>query len=325
MNVTRRQFLGTTALSGLCLTGLETQADAKTGMPTRVLGRTGIRVPVIAMGGGSRLLAYKVEDKALEAMEKAINLGINYLDSAAEYGDGKSEQWVGKLMPTRRKDVILVTKTNQRTYDTAMRQIERSLKYLQVDKVDLLHIHSLLDEATLAAIEAKDGALGALLKLRDQKVARAIGVTCHSDPTVLAKALERHDFDCVQMALNAAKAGMKNGPRGMIVNEALKTSFETVALPIARRKKMGILAMKIFAQDDLVGKAPIEKLIRYTLSLPVSAAVLGMPKLEFLDENARVAKSFKPLPAAEMKQLSGELAAKFKMAIDRRMANHVDS
>jgi len=106
----------------------------------------------------------------------------------------------------------------------------------------------------------------------------------------------------------------------------LKTSFEDVALPVARRKKMGVIAMKVFAQEALVGQAPPEKLLYYPLSLPgVTLAVAGMPKFEFIDQNVALAKAFKALPAAEMKQLSSTLADRNKAALDRFFSNHVDA
>jgi aryl-alcohol dehydrogenase-like predicted oxidoreductase len=270
---------------------------------------------------------YKDEDKALEALNRAFDLGINYMDTAFGYGNGLSETRVGKVMAARRKKdgIFLATKIEARNGDEAARTVEGSLKRLQADQIDLVHIHSLEDEADLAQIEAKDGILNRLLKFRDEKAIRFVGITCHNDPTVLAKALERHDFDCTQMALNAALAGMKSGKHGMEINEAMKTSFETIALPVAVRKKMGVIAMKIYAQEGLTGEAPAEKLLYYSLSLPVSLAVVGMPSLDFIEQNVQLARAFKPLPKSEMQQLSGTLAPKHKMALDRRFANHIDA
>src|SRR4029077_17627656 len=132
--------------------------------------------------------------------------------------------------------------------DAAMRTIEGSLKRLQTDHLDLIHIHGLTTDDDLAAGEAKDGVINTLLKLRDQKVTRFIGVTSHTDPVVLKQALERHDFDCTQMALNAGMVNMLSGGggRGMLPNPAMTTSFETTALPVALKKKMGVLAIKIY-------------------------------------------------------------------------------
>jgi uncharacterized protein len=327
MTVSRRRFLKATG-AGMAV-GAAWRADAQakpaaTKLPMRVLGKTGVKVSIVAMGGGSRFLMYKEEDKALEALTRAFDLGINYMDTAYGYGNGLSEERVGKVMKDRRKGIFLATKINKRKGDEAMQIIEGSLKRLQTDHVDLMHIHDLKGEDDLAAIEAKDGVLAVLRKLRDQKVARFIGITSHTDPTVLKTALERHDFDCTQMALNAAMVGMKSSPKGMVPNVDMQTSFETVALPVARAKKMGIIAMKIFGQEALVGAAPNDKLLYYSLSLPVATAVLGMPKLEHLEEDVKLAQSFKALPKGEMRTLGKELSAKYKLALDSQMHHHHD-
>jgi len=327
MRISRRRFLETTGFGTLAVGAAIGAEGGKTGaLPKRKLGHTGVEVSILAMGGGSRFLMYKEEDKALEALNRAFDLGITYMDTAYGYGNGLSETRVGKVMAERRKKdgIFLATKIEARKGDDAARIIEGSLKRLQTDQIDLIHIHSLEDEADLAEIEAKDGILNRLLKLRDEKVTRFIGITCHNDPTVLATALDRHDFNCTQMALNAALVGMKAG-HGMEINAAMKTSFETVALPVANRKKMGVIAMKIFAQEGLLGQAPPEKLLYYSLSLPVSLAVVGMPSLEFIEQNVAHARAFQPLPKAEMQELSGRLSAKNKMALDLRFANHIDA
>lgn len=315
MSISRRKFMETAAAGALAA-----GTGAAATLPMRTFGRTGARVSILAFGSGSRFLAYKEEEQALAALNEALDLGINYIDTAASYGDGLSEQRVGKVLKARgRNGLWLTTKVEPRNGDEAMRIIERSLKNLQQDNVDLLHIHSLSTPDDLAAIEAKDGVLARLYKLRDQKVARHVGITCHTDPAVLKTALERHDFDCTQFALNAAKIGQAGE-----VHYTPETSFETVALPVALRKKMGVTAMKIFAQDKLSGKAPVEKLIRYSMSLPVAAAVIGMPKLEFLRQNVEIARNFTPMPKAEMQELSGELSRKYKASIDRYFAGHID-
>ncbi len=329
MTLSRRRFLkgtGAGVAIGAALTA-ERRASAKAStdkIPTRVLGKTGARVSILVMGGGSRFLMYKEEDKALEALNKAFDMGITYMDTAYGYGNGLSEERVGKVMKERRKGIFLATKINKRKADEAMTIIEGSLKRLQTDHLDLIHIHDLKGPDDLAAVEAKDGVLALLHKLRDQKVTRFIGVTSHTDPTVLKTALERHDFDVTQMALNAALVGMKSGEKGMVPNPDMQTSFETVALPVARAKKMGIIAMKIFGQEALVGAAPAEKLLYYSLSLPVTAAVVGMPKPEHIEENVALAKAFKPLPKAEMRTLAKDISAKYKLALDTTLHHHHD-
>ncbi len=294
-------------------------------MPTRVLGRTGERVSVLGLGGGSRFLAYKEEDKALEALNAAIDQGIRYIDTAQAYGNGVSESRVGKVMASRRKEVFLVTKIQERDPDKAMARLEASFKNLRTDRIDLVHIHSLTTDDDLAVIEKKGGVLERLLKMRDGKSVRFVGVTSHTDPTVLKTALERHDFDCTQMALNAALVGMKNGATGMEINPAMIPSFESIALPVALRKKMGVLAMKVYAADGIIGQAPLEKLLYYAMSLPVSACVVGMPKLPFIPENAALARRFRPLPDAERQELSRALSSRNKQALDNYFRRHIDA
>lgn len=325
--LSRRQFLGESALAGVAV-ALAADTNTNTTLPTRVLGKTGARVTILAMGCGSRLLSYEKEDAAVEALNLALDLGVRYLDTAYGYGNGKSETWVGQVMKHRRKGVFLVTKINVRGGEEAKKILEGSLKRLQTDQVDLIHIHSLTDEDDLAKIEAKDGVLNVLYKLRDQKVTRFIGVTSHTDPTVLKTALERHDFNCTQMALNAALQGLTSGKGKMVLNPAMKTSFEHVALPVAKKKNLGILAMKIMGQEELLGsgagKGDPSKLLQYTLSLPVAAAVVGMPKLEFVRQNIAWAKDFKPMSKSEMKQFSQRLADANKVALDRKFRDHID-
>jgi predicted aldo/keto reductase-like oxidoreductase len=322
-DISRRIFIG-----GALAAATQRAGAAKT-MPTRVLGRTKQTTSILALGCGSRLTSYETEERGVEAIQMALNEGINYIDTAHAYGNGTSEAWIGQLMPQHRKHVFLATKTPARTADDGFRQFEEALKRLQTDYVDLLHIHNLQGDDDLAQIEAKDGVLQALYKLRDQKVARFIGVTSHTNPLTLKKALERHDFDCTQMALNAALQGMQNGRGKMILNPAMASSFEKEALPVAVRKNMGIIAMKVFGQEELLqsGAAAgyIEKLIQYSLSLPVSVATLGMPQLSYIPQNTEIARNFKPMPKDEMRKFSGQMAATYKAALDRKFADHIDA
>jgi hypothetical protein len=201
-----------------------------------------------------------------------------------------------------------------------MRTLEGSLKRLRTDHLDLIHMHSLTSMDDLAKIEAADGVLNLLYKLREQKVTRFLGVTSHTDPVVLKTCLERHDLNVTQMALNGARIG---NAKPSIAQPG--ESFETVALPAALRKKMGVIAMKIFGQEKLNGKAPADVLIRYSLSLPVSAVVIGMPQMAMLEQNVQIAANFKPLAPAEMKQWSDKLAAENKLALDLFFRDHVDA
>jgi predicted aldo/keto reductase-like oxidoreductase len=315
--ITRREFIEKTTLTVASATVLpsvlETEAEAKANLPERVLGRTGVKVPIIAFGCGSRFLMYDNEDEALRALNHVISSGVTYLDTAMDYGKGLSETRVGMVIKTRRKEVWLATKVapQARSRDEALREVEKSLKRLQTDRVDLLHLHSLTTDEDLQKIEAKDGAIKALYELREQKVARFIGMTSHTDGAVMARAIERNDLDCVQMAMNPARA----------------LQFEELALPAARKKNLGVILMKVTAQEKLLGadagKAGIEPLIRYALSLPVTTAVIGMPKLQFVDQNIAIVKSFKPMKAGEMDRLRSQVSSQ-RTSLENFFLRHRD-
>jgi predicted aldo/keto reductase-like oxidoreductase len=322
MDISRRQFLGATAAGALVVPSLGAGDAPK--IPTRPFGKTGLEVSILGFGSGSRFLMYEDEDKALDALSRALDLGITYIDTAHAYGDGKSEERIGKLMASRRKDVVLATKLPGRKADDARRQLELSLKRLKTDRLDVLHIHALRDEDDLAAIEAPDGVLKALYEARDQKIARAIGITCHAAPSALKTALERHDFDATQMALNAAMARMAEGQGGMKATPMPRGGFEELALPVAVRKKMGVIAMKVFGQDQITDAAPIEKLLRYALSLPVSLASCGMPKVEYIERNIALARDFAPMSEVERRRLSDSIAAERKVSLGWFFRDHVD-
>ncbi|MGH9629820.1 MAG: aldo/keto reductase [Bryobacteraceae bacterium] len=318
MAVSRRIFLGAAAAAPLI---------SKPGsIPRRPLGRTGQEVSIVALGGGNNLLIYKEEHKVVEAIHRALDQGVNYVDTSASYGKGVSEELIGEGLKDRRASVFLATKVSgERTEDHAMRSVEESLRRLQTDRLDLVHIHDLKDEADLSAIESDAGVLKALYKLRDQKVTRFIGITSHRFPAVLKLALERHDFDCTQMALNAALVGMKSQNGDMVVNDAVKESFEAVALPVAGRKNIGVIAMKVYARGAFKQQASPEQLLGYALSLPVSTAVIGMSSLDLIDSNVAMARSFKPLSQTERRQLSERLADRNKSALDLYFSRHNDS
>jgi predicted aldo/keto reductase-like oxidoreductase len=319
----RRQFLEAIAMGLVATPALGSLPPGK--LPPRALGRTGLHVPILGFGSGSRFLMYKDEDKAIEAVNRAIDLGITYIDTAHAYGDGKSEERIGRVMASRRKEVTLATKLTARTADEARRQIELSLKRLRTDHLEVLHIHELKGIEDLAAIEARGGVLEALYEAREQKTTRAIGITCHAQPAALRTALERHDFDCTQMALNAGLARMADTSGGMKATLMGSSGFEGLALPVATRKHMGVIAMKVFGQEQLIGAASVESLLTYALSLPISLASVGMPRLEHIEHNAVFARSFVAMPARERQRLQESIESGRKLAMHQFFRDHQDA
>jgi uncharacterized protein len=315
--ISRRQFLENIGLGAAAGTTLLLLTDGAVATPTadaipkRTLGRTGAKVSILAFGCGSRFLMYKDEDSASAILNRAIDLGITYLDTAYAYGDGQSETRVGKVMASRRKQVWLATKIPDRTRDEFLRRLEASLKRLQTDHVDLVHIHSLGQADDLAKIEAPNGALKGLMEAREQKMARFVGMTSHTNGEVMAEAIKRHDLDCVQMALNASRNGR----------------FEELALPAANAKNLGVIAMKVTGQEFLVGdgpgKADMNSLLRYSMSLPVTTAVVGMPRPEMLAHNVETARNYSALSDSEKERLRQQLNPA-REGLEKRLVGHLD-
>lgn len=215
----RREFLkkclaSTAAIGGLSLektlarpARVETPSsgiyDSK-GLPTRPLGKTGVSVPIIGFGSGSRFCRILDPKKSVEVLNYALDHGLYHLDTAHDYVfEGvNSEERLGLVLRDRRREVFLSTKVAERTYDGAMRQLEESLKRLQTDRLDIWQIHSVDSLEVVDAVGAKGGALEALYKVKEQKVARFIGFTGHSSAEAMAAMANRYDFDTMLIALN---------------------------------------------------------------------------------------------------------------------------
>ena len=323
MGISRREFIGTTAVLGAA-SGTLSADTAK--LPTRVLGKTGARVSILAFGSGSRFLSYPNEDQAMAAIQKALDLGITYIDTADDYGqDRLSERRIGKAIQGRREALFIATKVTSRNGAETERGVERSLKALGVDRVDLLHIHALQHRGSGRdrGQGRRTGAGAQTPRPEDDPLHQS------QQPCRTGGAQNRHRTPRFRLRADGAERGqvaMANGGRlGMVPNPEIKTSFQTEALPVALRKGMGVLAIKIYAQEHLLGKAAPEKLLYYTLSLPVTAAVIGMPRLEHIDDNVRMVKAFRPLPAAEMRRLAGNLSQKNRLVLDRFFRDHMDA
>lgn len=297
--LSRRQFVGTvvTAAAAVGVTGKLHPFEvvgSPDQMPTRPLGKTGHAVRVFSLGGQATLEQSGTEEKSTAIINRALDLGVNYIDTAAAYGKGQSEKYIGAVMKSRRNEVFLATKTHRRSYDESMNLLDQSLKNLQTDHLDLWQLHNVRTQEDLDKIFAKDGAIKALEKARDEKVVRFLGITGHFDPFVLRKAIEDYPFDNILMALNAADKHHK--------------SFITNLLPTAVERKMGIVGMKIPARGRIFregGITSMEPAMRYVLTLPVSTIIVGISNVKELEENVRIAHKFTPMSADEITQTEG--------------------
>jgi predicted aldo/keto reductase-like oxidoreductase len=291
-------------------------------MPTRNLGTTGYRVGLFSLGGQSALERADNADEAVPLIERALDLGVNYVDTSARYGGVEhrwSEQYFGQVMPKRRSQVYLATKTHDRTRDGSLRLLERSLELLKTDHIDLWQIHALSRMEQVEEVFAPGGALEALVEAREQKIVRHLGISGHADPDVLISAIERFPFDAILLALNAAD------PHHM--------SFKQRLLPLAVEKEMAIIGMKVPARGLLLsswtppedpkaryhgtrpGTLNMTEAMRYVLSLPVSTVIVGCDSIAQLEENVQIARSFRPLSGAQLAELETRAEPIHKQAL----------
>jgi len=260
-------------------------------MPVRALGKTGHKVKLFSLGGQSTIEQGGTEKESVEIINKALDLGVNYIDTAAAYGRGNSETYIGKVMKHRRDEVFLATKTGSRNYDGAMRECEQSLKRLQTDHIDLYQHHNVSQDARLNQIMEEDGALKAFRKLKDEGVVSYLGITGHSS-RILLDALNRYDYDCTLVTLNPA--GLSMSDRG-----SLEDFFAA-----ATKKNVGVIAMKLIGRGRLLEKGiDMKQAFNYALSFPVSTAIIGITEVGQVSENVNIACNFQPMSSEQLEQL----------------------
>ena len=310
-DLSRRQFLTATA----ALAALPVAAESpKHKIPRRPLGKTGMEVSILGLGGGSQFLnACKTDEEAVELVNTAIDGGINYLDSAWSYGNGKSLGWYGLVLAKRRAEVFVTSKTDKRDRDAALREVESSLKNLQTDRIDIMQIHSIAPDEDLDRILARDGVYRALLELKEQKVIRAVGITGHLAAVKMKILVERMDaLDTILFPINPFRDSRHYIPAREESNA--DGHFKQNLLPAARARNLGIIAMKTTAQGQLIGEGPgktdAATLLRFAMSAPgVATAIVGPGSLANLKNNLQTAQNFKPMPESERARLSRHITA----------------
>jgi aryl-alcohol dehydrogenase-like predicted oxidoreductase len=339
-NAGRRAFLkvGSAAAAGLLGHAANAQqtsgAPAKAqnspsapALPTRNLGLTGYKVGIFSLGGQGALERANNQAVAVPIVERALDLGVNYIDTSSIYGGPErwSERYIGEVMRRRRAGAFLASKTKERTRDGSLRMLEESLKLLQTDHLDLWQLHDIGLPEDIEAVFAKGGAMEALRQAHEQKIVRHLGITGHYRPDALAEGIRRYPFDAILMAVNAA--------------DPHHFSFTETLLPLAVEKRMGIIGMKIPGRSRLLASwtpPPVERqknswegaviattpgpfLMReamyYSLSLPVSTVIIGCDNVQQLEENVQLAREFTPLSAHQMSALSARAEPVSKQAM----------
>ena len=276
-------------------------------IPRRTLGRTGIEVSIIGLGGWHLGLKHVDEALSIRLVRTAIDRGITFLDNSWDYNEGASEERMGKALRDGYRDkAFLMTKIDGRSKREATRQLDESLRRLQTDRIDLVQHHEVIRFEDPHRIFDDDGANGALVEARTAGKLRFIGFTGHKDPFIHLHTLEvarEHGFafDTVQMPLN--------------VMDAHYRSFAKLVLPELVRQRIGVLGMKSMANGIILKSktvTPIECL-RYALTLPTSVVITGCDSMQILDQAVNVARNFSPLSESDVQ----ELLAKTRMAASK--------
>jgi aryl-alcohol dehydrogenase-like predicted oxidoreductase len=281
-------------------------------MPTRNLGRTGYRVGIFSLGGQASIEQPNNEAVAVPIVERALDLGVNYIDTAAMYGGEQrwSQRYIGQVMKRRRDQAYLASKSHDRTRDGSLKLLEESLKLLNTDHLDAWQLHHIDNQDDVDRIFAKGGAIEAFQQAKEQKMVRFLGVTGHRDPAPLIQCLDRFPFDQILMALNAA--------------DKHHMSFQEKLLPLAVEKQMGIIGMKIPARGRILaswkpdpkrqggwegsasgpGTLAMKEAMYYVLSQPISTVIIGCDTIAQLEENVQFARDFTPLSERQLAALS---------------------
>jgi aryl-alcohol dehydrogenase-like predicted oxidoreductase len=261
----------------------------------RMLGRTGRQVTLLGLGGEGVLRTFGRDGEASALIERALDRGIAYCESARAYAG--SEAYYGKTLRERRKEVFLASKSHARDREGALAHLRETLSNLRTDHLDLWQVHDVRTEQDISEIFGKGGAIEAFAEAKRQGLARSIGVTGHHDPGVLRECIERFDFDTVLMPVNPAETG----PAG----------FLDQVLPVARRRNMGIIGMKVYFRGLARGLPWYQDMgpfLRFALSQPVTTVVIGCDSIGQLEENAGFAHAFVPMSADEQQQLVAAVA-----------------
>ena len=264
------------------------------GIPLRPLGRTGVDVTAIGLGG-YHLGIMKDDEEAVRLVHEAIDAGITFMDNAWEYHDGRSEELMGRAIADRREEVFLMSKvcTHGRDRHEAMRQLEDSLRRLKTDYLDLWQVHEVVYENDPELHFAPGGVIEALEQAKQEGKVRFIGFTGHKSAEIHLKMLAyEYPFDACQMPLNALDGTFR--------------SFEQKVLPELERQGIAAIGMKSMGGSGAMVKAGVltaEEALRYAMSLPVATTISGFLSSATLQQNLAVARHFQPMTADEMQAL----------------------
>ena len=301
METTRRGFLkqaaAGAALASFGADVLATQAPAgATGLPTRVLGRTGQRVSIVCLGGW-HIGAVKDQAEAIRMMHAAVDEGLTFFDNCWEYHDGGAEEIMGRALAGGRRDkVFLMTKNCERDYEGSMRCLDDSLRRLRTDRIDLWQFHEIIYDNDPDWVFDKGGMRAALEAQKAGKV-RYIGFTGHKDPRIHLAMLEKpFAWDACQMPVNVLDLHYR--------------SFQKQVVPVCAKNNVGVIGMKGFGGGaGIAGKAGLTaaEAYQYALSQPVASQVVGLTTMDQLKEIVALARAFVPMTPAGQSALAARV------------------
>jgi aryl-alcohol dehydrogenase-like predicted oxidoreductase len=289
----RREFL--TTLAALQIAA-KLDAQTSNGMIYRNLGTTGERVSALGLGG-YHMAVPREESESIRIVRSAVDRGITFLDNSWDYHDGGSEIRMGKaLKDGYRKRVFLMTKYNGRTRQMAAKQIDESLRRLQVDTIDLIQFHENIRMEDPDRFFAPGGALEAVLAAKKAGKVRYIGFTGHKDPAVHLRMLDvaaqhKFHFDACQMPLNVLDYHFR--------------SFTHQVVPRLVKEGIAVLGMKPLAIGNVLraGVATPIECLHYALNLPTSVVINGCDSMERLDQAFEAVRTFKPLSEPQLQAI----------------------
>jgi predicted aldo/keto reductase-like oxidoreductase len=296
MPLNRREFIKISAATtaALSLGTFKLNADHKNGIPYRVLGKTGLKVSLLSLGGHTIGVEELTDKESIKIMRTAIDEGINFFDNAWEYHDGRSEELMGKaLQDGYRQKVVLMTKHHGRDPKVAQQHLEDSLRRFRTDIIDVWQFHEIDEDWEIEKIYGS-GVLDFALKAKEEGKIKHIGFTGHFRPAMHLEMIFRgFDWETVQMPIN--------------ILDKHFLSFTNNVLPVAVKKNIGVIAMKTLAGPPGVipkeGIAKAEEAHRFAMTLPVSTVCSGMDSLEYLQKNLKTVRAFKPMTEDEMTTL----------------------
>jgi predicted aldo/keto reductase-like oxidoreductase len=315
-NYSRRKFIRQSLSAGVAIAGTQlafyevscsgekarNPYDPK-GLPTTVLGKTGVMIPRIAIGLGSRFLNIKTLDEAIEMCNYALDNGLYYWDTAHTYvntdSGAVSEERLGHIIKDRRKEIFLSTKIAARETEEAKAQIELSMKRLQTDHLDMMKIHSVASPEDVDNICKKGGVLDLFSRMKEEGVTRFIGFSGHGNAQALKMMVDTGRFDSMLFAMNHYE-----GPRD---------NRQDLLIPAAKERGMGVMLMKSVRPKETIEGIDAAELVRFALSLdgPDGVAV-GMDSKKVVDSNLNILRNFRPMNADEKKKYAMLLSPFFR-------------